>query len=172
MLISYLYLDICLDPTWTCWQGEGLLLVLFWLLGVPSMLPGGVWPAEKVENRNNLVLQNSNLGIVAGVVGKLDSDGLGRSLRNGSIELGDGSLCLHTLVKSNEANSFWEAGYCSVLGSTGDVVAQDPAGDDVAAAGEQPLQVRLGHVLGQPGHIQISPLDGFTAGAGEGDLQK
>ena len=49
--------------------------------------------------------------------------------------------------------------------STCDVVAEYPGRDDVAARREQPLQVRLSHVLGQARHVQVGALDGLAAGA-------
>ena len=53
--------------------------------------------------------------IVAGIVGELDRDGLRGSLRDRSIELLDGSLGLHSLVKTNEANTLREAGNRTLL---------------------------------------------------------
>ena len=56
------------------------------------------------------------------------------------------------------------------VGQAGGVVAEDPAGDDVAAGGEQPLQVRLCHVLGKAGDVEVGALDGLAAGPGIGYL--
>ena len=112
----------------------------------------------------------NGLGVVAGVVSKLDSDWLCRPLWDCSIELGDGSLCLNTLVKPNEANTFGNASAIGILGATRDVITQDSAGDDVATRGEHSLKIRLSHVLGQSRHVEICSLDGFTAGTSKGDL--
>ena len=53
---------------------------------------------------------------------------------------------------------------------TGDVVAEDSGRDDVSARGEEPLEVGLGHVLGEPRHVEVGALDGLAARAGIRDL--
>jgi len=58
------------------------------------------------------------LGVVAGVVGELDGDRLRGTLGDRSIELGDGSLRLDTLVKPDEANTFRNASRIAILGAT------------------------------------------------------
>ena len=82
---------------------------------------------------------------------------------------------LKVLVDKQTPDTF----YCSVkyLSSclrvparTWHVVAQDPAGDDGAAAREQPLQVGLRHVLGEARHVQVGALDGLAARPGERNL--
>ena len=55
---------------------------------------------------------------------------------------------------------------------TRDVVAEYPGRDDVPAGGEEPLQIRLGHVLREAAHVEVGALDGLAAGAGVGDLDK
>ena len=54
---------------------------------------------------------------------------------------------------------------------TRDVIAEDPGCDDVAARREGPLEVGLGHVLGQPAHVQVRPLDGLAARTSVRNLQ-
>ncbi len=55
---------------------------------------------------------------------------------------------------------------------TCDVVAKYPGCDDVPAGGEEPLQIRLGHVLREAAHIEVGALDGLAAGAGVGNLNR
>ena len=55
---------------------------------------------------------------------------------------------------------------------TRDVVAEDPGCDDVAARRECPLEVGLRHVLGQPAHVQVRPLDGLAARPSVRNLQR
>ncbi len=55
---------------------------------------------------------------------------------------------------------------------TCDVVAKYPGCDDVPAGREEPLQIRLGHVLREAAHIEVGALDGLAAGAGVGYLER
>lgn len=48
------------------------------------------------------------LGVVAGVVGELDGDGLRGALGNGAVQLGDGALGLDPLVEPDESDSLRE----------------------------------------------------------------
>ena len=48
-------------------------------------------------------------GVVAGVVGKLDSDWLRGTLGDGPVQLLDGALGLNALVKPNETHTFGKA---------------------------------------------------------------
>ena len=50
------------------------------------------------------------------------------------------------------------------------IVTKDAAGDDVAAGAEESLEVRLCHVLGEAGDIEVGTLNGLAAGPGVGDL--
>ena len=48
------------------------------------------------------------LGVVAGVVGELDRDGLGGALGHRTVQLLDGALGLDALVEADEAHSLGE----------------------------------------------------------------
>ena len=50
------------------------------------------------------------------------------------------------------------------------IVAEDAAGDDVAAGAEESLEVRLCHVLGEARDIEVGTLDGLATGPGVGNL--
>ena len=60
----------------------------------------------------------NRLGVVAGVVSELDSDGLRGTLRDGSVQLGDGSLRLDSLIKPDESNTLGDTSHRSLLRTT------------------------------------------------------
>ncbi len=53
--------------------------------------------------------RGDGLGVVAGIVGELDSDGLAGALWDGAVQLLDGALRLHALVEADEAHALGQA---------------------------------------------------------------
>ena len=119
-----------------------------WMKSCPQSSPGRLGCQVGRQGGNGFC-------IVAGIVGELHRDGLRGPLRDRSIELLYGPLCLHPLVKANETHALREAGnrtllratacrenemrglrplyYCNI---TGNVITQYPAGNDVPTGGE------------------------------------
>lgn len=108
--------------------------------------------------------RRQRLAVVGRVVGELDRDGLRGALGHGAVELLDGALGLHALVEADEAHALGQPLLAAREGPAARVLAQDARRDDAAVGAEQPLQLALGHGLGQPGHVQVSALDGLAAG--------
>ena len=151
----------------------------------PQSSPGSLGCQVSRQGRNGFC-------IVTRIVGELHRYGLRGSLRDRSIELLNGSLSLNTLVKTDEAHTFREAGNRTLLRAawkremwceseeyglqlvyywTWNVITQYPAGNDVPTGGEQSLKVRLGHVLREAGHVEVGALDGLAAWPGERYLE-
>ena len=65
--------------------------------------------AQPARQRQVRRQRRQALGVVAGVVGELDGDGLGAALRHGAVQLVDGPLGLDTLVEPDEADALGEA---------------------------------------------------------------
>lgn len=98
-------------------------------------------------------------------------DGGGGAGRHRPVQLGYRALRLHPLIEPDERDS---AGRPLLSGAgrppgPGPLV-QDPRADDAPVRAEQRLQLLLAHVLRQPGHVQVRPLDGLGAGPRERHL--
>lgn len=68
----------------------------------PAEAPRGLWCEISGQRRYRLV-------VVAGIVGELDGDRLGRALRYGAVQLLDCSLGLDALVEPYEADTLRQA---------------------------------------------------------------
>ena len=79
-----------------------------WMKSCPQSSPGCLRSQVSCQGRNGFC-------IVTGIVGEFHRDGLRGSLRDRSIELLNGSLSLNSLVKTDEAHTFREAGNRTLL---------------------------------------------------------